>query len=128
MNKLTIMEMKSILISLFFTTVAAPLLAQSDTLKTHFPVADSITYTCPMHPEVISGQPGKCPKCGMDLVQKESSSTKHKMSMMMCPMHGMVGMDHKHNEEKGDHKKGMKSMWIIMWAMMVAMIVLIANR
>jgi hypothetical protein len=25
-------------------------------------------YTCPMHPEVISDQPGKCPKCGMDLV------------------------------------------------------------
>jgi multidrug efflux pump subunit AcrA (membrane-fusion protein)/rubrerythrin len=25
-------------------------------------------YTCPMHPEVISDQPGKCPKCGMNLV------------------------------------------------------------
>lgn len=25
-------------------------------------------YTCPMHPDVISDQPGKCPKCGMDLV------------------------------------------------------------
>jgi len=25
-------------------------------------------YTCPMHPEVISDKPGKCPKCGMDLV------------------------------------------------------------
>ena len=24
-------------------------------------------YTCPMHPEVISDQPGKCPKCGMNL-------------------------------------------------------------
>src|SRR3990167_8919427 len=28
-------------------------------------------YTCPMHPEVISDKPGKCPKCGtMDLVLK----------------------------------------------------------
>src|ERR1700677_145167 len=27
-------------------------------------------YSCPMHPEVISGEPGKCPKCGMDLVLK----------------------------------------------------------
>lgn len=26
------------------------------------------TYTCPMHPEVVSDQPGKCPKCGMALV------------------------------------------------------------
>lgn len=30
-----------------------------------------ITYTCPMHPEVTSDQPGRCPKCGMDLVEKE---------------------------------------------------------
>ena len=31
------------------------------------------TYKCPMHPEVISNEPGKCPKCGMDLqiVEKE---------------------------------------------------------
>lgn len=27
-------------------------------------------YTCPMHPEVHSDQPGKCPKCGMTLVKK----------------------------------------------------------
>jgi len=25
-------------------------------------------YTCPMHPEVITDQPGNCPKCGMKLV------------------------------------------------------------
>jgi transcription initiation factor IIE alpha subunit len=25
-----------------------------------------------MHPEVISDKPGKCPKCGMELVEKES--------------------------------------------------------
>ena len=29
-------------------------------------------YTCPMHPEVTSDKPGKCPKCGMDLVKKHS--------------------------------------------------------
>lgn len=28
-------------------------------------------YTCPMHPEVTSATPGKCPKCGMTLVKKE---------------------------------------------------------
>ncbi|MEO8087609.1 MAG: heavy metal-binding domain-containing protein [Bacteroidota bacterium] len=28
------------------------------------------TYTCPMHPEVKSDKPGKCPKCGMTLVKK----------------------------------------------------------
>ncbi|WP_423147954.1 heavy metal-binding domain-containing protein [Rubrolithibacter danxiaensis] len=37
----------------------------------------AVTYTCPMHPEVISDKPGKCPKCGMNLVEKgsEISST-----------------------------------------------------
>jgi hypothetical protein len=27
-----------------------------------------LTYTCEMHPEVKSNKPGKCPKCGMELV------------------------------------------------------------
>ena len=29
------------------------------------------TYTCSMHPEVISDTPGKCPKCGMELIEKK---------------------------------------------------------
>ena len=28
------------------------------------------SYTCPMHPEVTTLKPGKCPKCGMPLVKK----------------------------------------------------------
>lgn len=27
-------------------------------------------YTCPTHTEVVADMPGKCPKCGADLVQK----------------------------------------------------------
>jgi len=30
--------------------------------------AEAKKYTCPMHPEVITDKPGKCPKCGMTLV------------------------------------------------------------
>jgi hypothetical protein len=26
------------------------------------------SFTCPMHPEIVSDQPGRCPKCGMKLV------------------------------------------------------------
>ena len=32
--------------------------------------ADSVIYTCPMHPEVQAKEPGKCPKCGMKLEPK----------------------------------------------------------
>ena len=61
-------------------------------------------YTCSMHPEVISDQPGKCPKCGMNLVtakdelKMEEQSTHSQMKMNMldkytCPMHPDVVSD-----------------------------------
>ena len=28
---------------------------------------ESATWTCPMHAEVVSSSPGRCPKCGMQL-------------------------------------------------------------
>jgi len=31
-------------------------------------------YTCPMHPEVLSDSPGKCPQCGMNLEKKMPGS------------------------------------------------------
>ncbi|QNN43791.1 multicopper oxidase domain-containing protein [Pedobacter roseus] len=40
--------------------------------------AASTVYTCPMHPEVLSDQPGKCPKCGMNLVAKKENAPKSK--------------------------------------------------
>lgn len=40
-------------------------------------------YTCVMHPEVIRDKPGKCPKCGMELVPKKTSGnlTAHRATI-----------------------------------------------
>lgn len=37
-------------------------------------------YSCPMHPEVKSDKPGKCPECGMSLVEEKSTAahSEHK--------------------------------------------------
>ena len=37
------------------------------------PPAQSVTYTCPMHPEIHAAEPGNCPKCGMKLIKEESN-------------------------------------------------------
>ncbi len=42
-------------------------------------------YTCPMHPEVVSIEPGTCPQCGMKLVPAPTS--------YVCPMHPDVTSD-----------------------------------
>ncbi len=42
--------------------------SQKDTISAG---KNSIKYTCPMHPEIVENKPGVCPKCGMELVEKE---------------------------------------------------------
>lgn len=57
-------------------------------------------YTCPMHPEVQSSTPGKCPHCGMFLVAKNDaadSGHKHEASDETsggcCGGHGHQGTE-----------------------------------
>jgi len=42
-----------------------------DTSKTK--KSTGIQYTCTMHPDVVETKPGTCPKCGMQLVEKDNS-------------------------------------------------------
>ncbi len=50
-----------------------------------------------MHPEVTSDKPGKCPKCGMKLVETEMSHGHHEMNLwekFKMSMTMTMGMDH----------------------------------
>ncbi len=63
-------------------------------------------YTCPMHPEVVTDDPGNCPKCGMKLVpvseEKHSTSNiQRSTSNSGKPMHHADRMAMPHNEDGG---------------------------
>ncbi|MFY9227825.1 MAG: heavy metal translocating P-type ATPase [Candidatus Microsaccharimonas sp.] len=51
-------------------------------------------YACPMHPEIVSDEPGICPKCHMDLVSDDDTEDKtsgnHDHSNMSATMSGAV--------------------------------------
>jgi len=36
------------------------------------PASQPRLYTCPMHPEVVTKEPGRCPKCGITLIPREA--------------------------------------------------------
>jgi hypothetical protein len=57
--------------------VAAPAHLQQDAAVSQ---PSAAAYMCPMHPDVMSAVPGKCPRCNMDLVPAPSSA-------YVCPMH-----------------------------------------
>ena len=48
------------------------------------------SWTCPMHPEVRSDEPGSCPKCGMAL---ERAGVSLATGAWTCPMHPEVVRD-----------------------------------
>jgi FtsP/CotA-like multicopper oxidase with cupredoxin domain len=53
-----------------------------------FDTPEGAIYTCPMHPHVVTDEPGRCPECGMKLLPVESPPTSY-----VCPMHPHVTSD-----------------------------------
>ena len=78
-------------VKLFFTVailLATVSFANAQSTKNTQPKSKTDTaakavYICPMHPEVISDKPGKCPKCGMDLVKKKPAKDTAMSGMKM---------------------------------------------
>lgn len=66
-------------------------------------------YTCPMHPDVIRDAPGKCPKCGMDLVPVKETNAKHEHGHSheehseASPKDGHSTETHEHGDHGGGH-------------------------
>lgn len=77
-NKITKMKTKIAATVLFLLLSFTATIAQDKTkssqkksVSTKMEMAkDSVYYTCSMHPEVNADKPGKCPKCGMALIEK----------------------------------------------------------
>ncbi|MFV8464544.1 multicopper oxidase domain-containing protein [Flavobacterium sp. LB1P62] len=44
-----------------------------------------VTYTCVMHPEIHANKPGKCPKCGMDLIKEKVKPVKKAVAKKQVP-------------------------------------------
>jgi FtsP/CotA-like multicopper oxidase with cupredoxin domain len=63
-----------------------------------------VLYACPMHPEVTSQEPGRCPKCGMKLLATASAGQPAGREPAAAPPAGGTGDGH--GAEHGHHGEG----------------------
>lgn len=57
-------------------------------------------YYCPHHPNEVSDKPGKCPVCGMAMVEMKDLGKTHDAKTMNMDMNNMKGDMKKMNHDK----------------------------
>ena len=73
------------------------LIAEMDMGEAEASAGSKASYVCPMHPEVTSTEPGRCPKCRMKLVPSQLvQKTAHEMSG-----HSHASAEHSHDQPAG---------------------------
>jgi predicted RNA-binding Zn-ribbon protein involved in translation (DUF1610 family) len=79
---------KSIIIALVFLISSAALFAQEKAGKQDT-TQHAVFYSCPIHGDVTTNTPGKCPKCGMDdlIVSKKEQMKSEVSKTYTCPLH-----------------------------------------
>ena len=65
------------------------------TISTLIPDKGGISYTCRMHSEVHSKSPGRCPRCGMELIREKPEK---KTVSKVHPGHDMSKISHQDHE------------------------------
>jgi len=50
------------------------MLANKESAVDHAEKHSDPNYVCPMHPQIVKGEPGNCPICGMDLIEVEQET------------------------------------------------------
>lgn len=91
----------------FAQYVQTPESLKQETALEHAQKHQDPKYQCPMHPQIIRDEPGKCPICSMDLVlmkqdnNASASKTENKILFYRNPMNPEVTSDKPMKDEMG---------------------------